>query len=143
MAPSRDPFSYAVIRVVPDIEREEFLNAGLIVFCRPRRFLRARAVFDEAALDALRTGCDHDAIRDQLRFIERVAAGEIGAGPFGTMNQSERFHWLTTPRSTVVQTAPLHGGTTDDPSATFERLYRMLVTRTSATEEYHGPDPTA
>ena len=143
MALSRSPFSYAVIRVVPDIEREEFLNAGLIVFCRPRRFLRARAVFDEAALDALRTGCDHDAIRDQLRFIERVAAGEIAAGPFGSMSQSERFHWLTTPRSTVVQTAPLHGGTTDDPAATFERLYRMLVTRTPATEEDHGPEPTA
>ena len=143
MAPSRSPFSYAVIRVVPDIEREEFLNAGLILFCRPDRFLRAHAALDRAALEALRPGCDHDAIRDQLRFIEGVAAGEVLAGPFATMTQSERFHWLTTPRSTLVQTAPLHGGTTDDPAATFERLYGVLVTRTAATEEDHGPDSTA
>ena len=143
MAPSRSPFSYSVIRVVPDIEREEFLNAGLIVFCRPHRFLRARASLDEAALDALRPGCDHGAIRDQLRFIEGVAAGQVLAGPFATLTQSERFHWLTTPRSTLVQTAPLHGGTTDDPAATFERLYRVLVARTAPTEEDHGPDPTA
>jgi hypothetical protein len=143
VAQSRSPFAYAVVRIVPDIEREEFLNAGLIVFCRPHRFLQARVVLDDAALDALRPGCDHGAIRDQLRFIEGVAAGEVIAGPFATMSQSERFHWLTTPRSTLIQTAPLHGGTTDDPAATFERLYRMLVTRTSATEEDHGSHRTA
>jgi hypothetical protein len=127
--PSRSPFSYAVVRVVPDIERAEFLNAGLILFSRPRRFLAARTELDAGALDALRPGCDHDAIREQLRFVERVAAGEVTAGPFATMTQSERFHWLTTPRSTAVQPGPLHAGTTDDPQATFDHLFEALVAR--------------
>ena len=129
MAPSRNPFSYSVVRVVPDIEREEFLNAGLILFSRPVRFLLARTGLNEPALEALHAGCDVRAIRDQLRFIERVASGELTAGPFGTMSQSERFHWLTTPRSTLVQPGPLHAGTTDDSQATFDRLYGMLVDR--------------
>lgn len=129
MPPSPSPFSYAVVRTVPDIEREEFLNSGLILFCRPRRFLAARTSLDVAALEALRTGCDLDGIRDQLAFIEAVAAETVTAGPFATMSQSERFHWLTTPRSTVVQPGPLHAGTTHDPAATFERLYGVLVSR--------------
>jgi hypothetical protein len=126
--PSRSPFSYAVVRVVPDIEREEFLNAGLILFCRPQRYLAARTALDAAALDNLRPGCDADAIREHLAFIESVAAGTVG-GPFAAMSQSERFHWLTTPRSTVVQPGPLHAGTTDDPGATFEHLYGVMVSR--------------
>ena len=129
MAPSRSSFSYSVVRVVPDIEREEFVNAGLILFSRPRRFLLARTELDERALEALHGGCDVAAIRDQLRFIEHVAAGEVTAGPFGTMSQSERFHWLTTPRSTLVQPGPLHAGTTEDPQGTFDRLYGILVDR--------------
>jgi len=127
--PSRSPFSYAVVRVVPDIEREEFLNAGLILFSRPRRFLAARTDLDPEALESLRPGCDADAIREQLRFVERVASGDVAAGPFSGMSQSERFHWLTTPRSTVVQPGPLHAGTTDDPAGTFEHLYGVLVSR--------------
>jgi DUF1365 family protein len=127
--PSRSAFSYAVLRVVPDIEREEFLNAGLILFARERRFLAARTHHDEAALDALQPGCDHAAIRRQLEMIEQVAAGTVTAAPFDAMSQSERFHWLTTPRSTVVQPGPIHGGTTDDPRATFEHLFGVLVRR--------------
>ena len=127
--PSRSAFSYAVLRVVPDIEREEFVNAGLILFARERRFLAARTRHDEAALDALRPGCDHAAIGRQLEMIEQVAAGTTAAAPFDAMSQSERFHWLTTPRSTVVQPGPIHGGTTDDPEATFERLFGVLVRR--------------
>jgi hypothetical protein len=99
-----------VVRVVPDIEREEFLNAGLILFCRPRRYLAARTHLDADALLSL-------------------AAGTVSSGPFATMSQSERFHWLTTPRSTIVQPGPLHPGTTEDPAATFEHLYRVLVER--------------
>ena len=127
--PSRSAFSYAVLRVVPDIEREEFVNAGLILFARERRFLAARTFHDEAALDALQPGCDHAAIRRQLEMIEQVAAGTATAAPFDAMSQSERFHWLTTPRSTVVQPGPIHGGTTDDPPATFEHLFGVLVRR--------------
>ena len=129
MTPSRSSFSYAALRVVPDIEREEFLNAGLILFCRPREYLAARTTLDARALDALRPGSDIDAIREQLELAARIAAGEVSAAPFATMSQSERFHWLTTPRSTLVQPGPLHAGTTDDPEATFDHLYRVLVHR--------------
>lgn len=126
---SRSAFSYAVLRVVPDIEREEFLNAGLILFCRPRDFLAARSRLDADALAALRSGCDLHAIREQLEFIEALAAGRVASPPFGAMSSSERFHWLTTPRSTVVQPGPLHAGVTDDPAATFEHLYAVMVER--------------
>ena len=129
MVPSRSPFDYAVVRVVPDIEREEFLNAGLILFCRPRRYLRARTIIDPATLSAVHPDSDADAIGDQLRFLEAVAAGTLDAAPFATMSQSERFHWLTTPRSTVVQPGPLHAGMSDDPDATFEHLFGVLVGR--------------
>ncbi|HEY6608996.1 MAG TPA: DUF3037 domain-containing protein [Candidatus Limnocylindria bacterium] len=129
MAPSRSAFSYAVVRVVPDIEREEFVNSGLILFSRPREFLAARTDLDASALSALRDGCDLDGIREQLAFIEDMAAGRVAEGPFAAMSQSERFHWLTTPRSTLVQPGPLHAGTTDEPAETFERLYRILVKR--------------
>jgi hypothetical protein len=118
-----------VLRVVPDIEREEFVNAGLILFCRPMRFLGARTHLDEAALAALRRECDVEAIRDQLRLVERIAAGEADAGPIAALEQSERFHWLTTPRSTVVQPGPIHAGVTAEPAATFERLWGVLVAR--------------
>jgi hypothetical protein len=128
VAPPRSAFTYAVVRVVPDIEREEFLNAGLIVFSRPHEYLVARTHLDAAALDALRADCDVEGIANQLRFIEEVASGDV-SGPFGAMSQSERFHWLTTPRSTLVQTGPLRTGTTDDPAATFEHLYGLMVDR--------------
>lgn len=129
MAEPRSAFSYAVIRVVPDIEREEFVNAGLILFCRPLRWLAARTALDEAALRGLRADCDVAGIREQLRLVERIAGGEDGAGPVAALDQSQRFHWLTTPRSTVVQPGPIHAGVTDDPAATFEHLFARLVTR--------------
>jgi len=127
--PSRSPFEYSVVRVVPDIEREEFVNAGLILFCRPRSFLAVRTRLDEEALAALQPGCDADGIREQLAFIEGVASGVVANGPFAAMTLSERFHWLTTPRSTVVQPGPLHAGTTDDPASTFEHLFEVMVSR--------------
>lgn len=129
MARSRSGFAYAVVRVVPDIEREEFVNAGLILFDRERGYLAARTRLDPAAVDALRSGCDHEAIRRQLELVEQIANGSIDTVPFAAMSQSERFHWLTTPRSTVVQPGPLHTGVTEDPSATFERLFGVLVAR--------------
>jgi hypothetical protein len=129
VAPSRSPFSYAVVRIVPDIEREEFLNAGLILFCRPRQYLRARTALDAEALGMIHPGSDAGAIGKQLRFLEAVADGTLDAVPFTAMSQSERFHWLTTPRSTLVQPGPLHAGTSDDPDATFEHLFSVLVER--------------
>ena len=129
MAPSRSPFEYAVVRIVPDIEREEFLNAGLILFCRPRQYLRARTALDTDALGAVHPDSDADAIGEQLHFLEAVAAGTLEAAPFASMSQSERFHWLTTPRSTLVQPGPLHAGMSDDPDATFDHLFGLLVSR--------------
>jgi hypothetical protein len=129
VAPSRSPFEYAVVRIVPDIEREEFLNAGLILFCRPRQYLRARTVLDTDALGAVHSASDTDAIGEQLRFLEAVAAGTLDAAPFTSMSQSERFHWLTTPRSTLIQPGPLHAGLSDDPDATFDHLFGVLVSR--------------
>lgn len=129
MTPSRSAFQYAVLRVVPDIEREEFLNAGVILFCRERRYLAARTSLDAEALGALGGECDVEGIRGQLAFVEALAAGEVRAAPFDAMSQSERFHWLTTPRSTLVQPGPLHAGTTDEPAATFEHLFEVLVAR--------------
>ena len=129
MAPSRSPFEYAVVRIVPDIEREEFLNAGLILFCRPRQYLRARTALDGETLDAVHPDSDSAAIGEQLRFVEAVAAGTLDVAPFATMSQSERFHWLTTPRSTLVQPGPLHAGMSDDPDATFDHLFNVLVSR--------------
>jgi hypothetical protein len=126
---SRSPFAYATVRVVPDIEREEFLNAGLILYSRVRSFLRAATWLDETALRALHPDSDVGGIREQLQFIETVADGALAATPLGAMSQSQRFHWLTTPRSTLVQTGPLHAGTSNDPEATFTHLFGLLVRR--------------
>lgn len=123
----RSPFSYAVVRVVPDIERQEFVNTGLILFCRPQRFLRVRTALDVERLRALRPDCDVDAIRAQLDLFERIADGGLEAGPLAEMDQSQRFHWLSAARSTSVQPGPIHGGMTEDAAATFEDLYRTLV----------------
>lgn len=127
MTPSRSPFSYAVLRVVPDIGREEFVNAGLVLFCRARRYLRATTSLDPARLRVLRPAADVDGLRAQLELIERIAAGEVERGPLAAMSQSERFHWLTTPRSTAIQPGPIHGGMSADPAATFDHLYTTLV----------------
>jgi hypothetical protein len=129
VTPSRSPFAYAVLRIVPDIEREEFVNAGLVLFCRSRRYLQARTSLDAQRLRALRPDADVDALEGQLALIERIAAGEVRSGPLAGMSQSERFHWLTTPRSTAVQPGPIHGGMADDPDVTFEHLYTTLVDR--------------
>ena len=129
MAPRRSGFEYAVVRVVPDVEREEFVNAGLILFARERRYLRARTRLDADALEAIHPGCDVEALGAQLHLLERIASGDVAAGPFNDMDQSKRFHWLTTPRSTLIQPGPLHAGTTDDPAATFEHLWDTLVER--------------
>ena len=129
MTQSRSPFSYAVLRVVPDIEREEFVNAGLVLFCRSRRYLRARTSLDVERLRALRPNADPAALVAQLALVERIAAGRVESGPLAEMSQSERFHWLTTPRSTVVQPGPIHGGMAEDPDDTFDHLYTTLVDR--------------
>jgi hypothetical protein len=123
-------FQYAVVRVVPRIERGEFINAGVVLFCRQRRFLAARTRLDERALAALSGECDAAEVRSQLATLEAVAAGDESAGgAVAAMPQSERFHWLTAPASTIVQPSPVHTGLTADPAAELEHLFAALVSR--------------
>jgi hypothetical protein len=129
MPGSRDPFAYAVVRIVPRVERGEFINAGVVLFCRAQKFLAARTELDEAALAALSPGCHPAAVRTQLEAIERVAAGDPAGGPIAALEQSERFHWLTAPASTIVQPSPVHTGLTADPAAELDRLFSQLVAR--------------
>ena len=124
---ARAPFAYAVIRVVPRVERGERLTAGIVLLCRPRRFLGAAIELDEARLRALDPGCDVDEVRAHLDLIRRIAAGTPDSGPLATLSKAERFHWLVAPSSTVIQPSAVHAGLTADPAATLEHLLRTLV----------------
>jgi hypothetical protein len=121
------PFQYAIVRVVPRVERGESLNAGVIVLCRPKRFLAARTALDEERLRALAPDVDAEAIRTHLTAIERIARGDEDAGPIARLGQAERFHWLVAPSSTVIQPSEVHTGLADDPGATLDTLFRRLV----------------
>ena len=125
MAP--DPFQYAVLRLVPRIEREEFVNVGVIVFCRTRGFLRARVALDPRRVEAIAPGFDLDNVREHLDARVRIAAGDPDAGPIAELSQSERFHWLVAPSSTVIQTSPVHSGLCDEPDELLDRLFEQLV----------------
>jgi hypothetical protein len=125
--PERDAFQYAIWRVVPDLERGEALNAGVVVFCRRRGFLAARAELDEARLRALAPGADAEGVRRHLDGLVRVAAGDPRAGAIAALPQSERFGWLTAASSTIVQPSPIHTGLCDDPQALLDRLFARLV----------------
>jgi len=125
--PGREAFDYAVVRVVPHVEREEFVNAGVVVHCRGWGFLGARFALAEERLLALAPDVDLDAVRAHLEAFARVCAGGPGAGPLGELSPTERFHWLTSPRSTVVQTSPVHAGLCEDPEAALERLVDTVV----------------
>jgi hypothetical protein len=127
--PGREDFQYAIVRVVPRVERGEVLNAGVVLFCRRLRFLAARTELDADALAVLSPGCDPGPLRTQLATIERVAAGDPAAGPIAQLEPSERFHWLTAPASTIVQPSPVHTGLTADPAAELDRLFAQLVRR--------------
>lgn len=127
--PAPEPFQYAMIRVVPRVERGEAVNAGVVLFCRPLRFLGARTELDEALLAALAPECDPLEVRAQLATLEAVAEGRAEGGHVASFPQSERFHWLTAPASTIVQPSPVHTGLTSDPAGELERLFGELVSR--------------
>jgi hypothetical protein len=120
-------FDYAVVRVVPRVEREEFVNAGVVLFCLERDFLGARVALDRARVAALFPGADLEAIAAHLEAIPRICAGGEGSGPIGRLSIRERFQWLVAPRSTVIQVSPVHSGLCDDPAAALERLFRRMV----------------
>jgi hypothetical protein len=125
----REPFQYAALRIVPRVERGEAVNAGVVLFCRPKRFLGARTQLDEALLAALAPDCDPAAVRPLLETVERIAAGSPEGGPIAQLPQSERFHWLVAPASTIVQPGPVHTGLTDDPKRELDRLFARMVER--------------
>lgn len=125
--PARTAFDYAVLRAVPRVEREEFVNAGVILHAPAADFLAVRLALDEARVRALSTEVDVAVLRDALAIHALVAAGDPKGGPIAALPRSERFHWLVAPRSTIVQTSAVHSGLCDDPAVTLERLLRALV----------------
>ena len=120
-------YDYAVIRVVPRVEREEFLNVGVILSCPAQKFLEARIELDEARLLAFAPWLDLDSIRPHLAAIPAICAGGAQAGPIGQLTQRERFHWLIAPRSTIIQTSPAHTGACRNPGEALERLLDTMV----------------
>ncbi len=127
--PEASAFEYTVVRVVPQVEREEFVNAGVILFCRTRRFLGCRIELNEKRLRALAPAIDLPAVQAQLDLIPAVCAGGPAAGPIGELDQAERFRWLAAPRSTVIQTSPVHNGLCRDPQRALDDLFEKLVAR--------------
>lgn len=121
------PFQYAVIRVVPRVERGECFNAGVVLFCRPRRFLAARAALAADRLAALAPDLPPAAVQPYLDTLVRIAAGDPDAGPIARLRQAERFHWLVAPSSTIIQPSPVHTGLCDDPAAMLDHLFDSLV----------------
>ncbi|GIV96815.1 MAG: hypothetical protein KatS3mg057_1472 [Herpetosiphonaceae bacterium] len=125
--PARSVFEYAIVRVVPRVEREEFINAGVIVFSRTLNFLGARVELDTRRLAALAPDLDVAAVQEQLQHIPLICAGGPAAGPLGLLPAAERFRWLVSPRSTVIQTSPVHSGICDDPHALLDKLMATMV----------------
>jgi Protein of unknown function (DUF3037) len=122
-----EPFSYAILRLVPSIERGEQLNVGVVVFCRPLDFLGARTALDDDRARAIARDVDLDGARRHLAGIERIAAGDADGGPIAELDTTARFHWLVAPSSTIVQPSEVHTGLCDDPEACLDELFERLV----------------
>ena len=122
------PFAYAILRVVPRVERGERLNVGVVVFCRQRDFLDLRAQIDAGRLAALAPDLDVASVRESIEAIRAVVCGDPVGGALAALEPSERFGWVVAPASTIIQPSPVHTGLTDDPSATLGRLFDTLVT---------------
>ena len=126
-AEPRNPYQYAIIRVVPHVERGECINAGVVLLCRSKAFVGAVTWLDEARLRAIAPDTDPATIRPHLEAIEKVARGDPHGGPIARLPNAERFHWLVAPASTIIQPSPVHTGLTDDPASELERLFETLV----------------
>jgi hypothetical protein len=120
-------FDYTILQVVPRIERDERINAGVILFCPASAFLGCRVALDPEIVRKLAPDADVAAITAQLDAVRAVCAGDPAAGPIARLSPSERFHWLSTPRSTVVQPSVPHAGLSDDPAAALDRLFAATV----------------
>lgn len=125
--PDHSTYDYAVIRVVPRVEREEFVNVGVVVSCPDRDFLEARIELDPVRIAALDATLDIESIRAHLSTIPLICQGGEAAGPIGRLPPRERFHWLIAPRSAVIQVSPAHTGRCEDPEALLARLMETMV----------------
>ena len=125
--PEHSTYDYAVIRVVPRVDREEFVNVGVIVSCPDRQFLDCRIELDEARLRALYPGVDMELVRRHLASIPAICSGGEAAGAIGKLPPRERFRWLIAPRSTIIQASPAHTGRCSDPPALMEHLLETMV----------------
>jgi hypothetical protein len=123
----KTPYKYAVIRVVPRVDRDEFLNAGVIFYHPDRSFLKARTVLKDDRIRALSAGIDLKAVRRHLSGIERICAGDQKGGPIARLSKSERFEWLTSPRSTMIQTSPVKSGLASVSEEELDNLTSELV----------------
>jgi len=127
-------YDYAIVRIVPRVERQEFINAGVIVACQQHGFLDAGIELDEQRVRALDPASDLAAIRAHLASIPVICRGGPAAGPIGRLTQRERFHWLVAPRSTMIQTSPVHTGRCLDPQETLQRLLITMVREVGSRE---------
>jgi hypothetical protein len=123
----RNPFQYAIVRVVPDIARGECLNAGVVLLCRPKRYLGARMALDPARLAVIAPGIDASAVQPHLDAIVRIANGDPDGGPIAKLGLAERFHWLVAPSSTIIQASETHTGLCSDPAVELDHLFATLV----------------
>jgi len=121
------PFSYAMYRIVPRVERGERINVGVVLFSRPLDFLSARTALDEGRLAALWPDVDPKAVRPHLDAIEKIAHGDPNAGPIAALDTTARFHWLVAPSSTIIQPSAVHTGVCGDPAAELDKLFDALV----------------
>jgi hypothetical protein len=124
-------YDYAVLRIVPSVEREEFLNAGVVLQCPERPFLGCRVHIDRQRLQTLWPALDPGTIQRHLEAFHRICEGDPAAGPIAGLSRRERFQWLVAPRSTVIQVSAVHGGVCDSPETALEELFRRLVLRSA------------
>ena len=129
-------YDYAIVRVVPRVERGEFVNVGIILSCDIERILLARIEVDEPALLALHSGVDLELVRGALASIPAICAGAEDAGPIAKLSARERFHWLVSPRSTIVQTSPVHSGQCNDLQTALEHLMNRMIRRSGADTDH-------
>jgi hypothetical protein len=126
----REPFEYAVLRIAPRVERGELVNVGVVLFCRTRRFLGLRVELGDrqvAALQAMAPDIELDQVRAHLASIQAIVDGNSEAGPIAELAAPERFRWVTSPSSTVIQPSEVHGGLTEDPAASLLELFEKLA----------------
>jgi hypothetical protein len=123
----KDLFEYAVIRIVPRVEREEFLNTGVILFCPKQKFLKCLCSVNDDRLDAFFDQIDKVELKEHLHSFAQICLGSKDAGPIAQLDDPSRFRWLTATRSTIVQTSKVHPGLCEDPQRTLQKLYDQLV----------------